>query len=150
MKIGFSLPALEKESDDIIIGNFRDTYSNLSLKTKAAYEYFALCENKEEHSASTLVIHDDDTLVRVDRIVQLFGSSGPPANKLFGHVHRGVTVMNDWMEEKGFTVSDKLWKHDFWPTYIAGPCVIMSSKAALKIGASARYEKKILGYYMRA
>lgn len=132
------LSAPLKESDDIIVGNFSDTYSNLSSKTKAAYEYFTLCENKEEHGASTLVIHDDDTWVGVDKIVQLFGSSGPPPNQLFGNEHRGIVVMNDWMEEKGFTVEDKMWKHEFWPNYIAGPCVIMSSKAALKIGASAR------------
>lgn len=115
------------------------------MKTKAAYEYFALCEDKEEHGASTLVIHDDDTWVSVDRIVQLFGSSGPPANQLFGNEHRGTGVMNDWMEEKGFIVNEKIWKDKFWPNYIAGPCVIMSSKAALKIGASSRLESKVLG-----
>jgi len=141
--VGIREDSVIEESDDIIVGNFSDTYSNLSSKTKAAYEYFTLCENKEEHGASTLVIHDDDTWVGVDKIVQLFGSSGPPPNQLFGNEHRGIVVMNDWMEEKGFTVEDKMWKHEFWPNYIAGPCVIMSSKAALKIGASASFVEQI-------
>ncbi len=57
--------------------------------------------------------------------------------------------MNDWMEEKGFIVNEKIWKDKFWPNYIAGPCVIMSSKAALKIGASSRLESKVLGRIKR-
>ncbi|CAG5094428.1 Oidioi.mRNA.OKI2018_I69.XSR.g13547.t1.cds [Oikopleura dioica] len=139
--VGYREDSTVENADDIIIGNFEDTYANLPYKTKAAYEYFTLCENKEENQneQSTLIIHDDDTWVNVVEIVKFFelGKSGLPYNELYGNHRLEVSVENYWMDEKGFDINEEIWPYSFWPNYISGPCVIMSSVAAKKISSSA-------------
>ena len=44
-----------EDEEDIIIGDFKDCYENLVLKTKSAYEYFESCEEPE-----FFMIQDDD------------------------------------------------------------------------------------------
>ena len=51
-----------EDNEDIIIGDFKDSYETLVLKTKSAYEYFESCENAEN-----FVIHDDDVWCNISR-----------------------------------------------------------------------------------
>lgn len=53
--------------NDIITGDFIDTYDNLPLKTFTAYQYFLdFCPH-----ATNLLMHDDDMVPRLDTITNL-------------------------------------------------------------------------------
>ena len=53
--------------NDIITGDFIDTYDNLPLKTFTAYQYFLdFCPH-----STNLLMHDDDMVPRLDTIKNL-------------------------------------------------------------------------------
>jgi len=57
-----------KKFDDIIIGNFKDTYENLPLKTFLGYQFYSdFCS---DHDGIVQFI-DDDTFVRFDQMEEI-------------------------------------------------------------------------------
>jgi len=56
-----------EDNEDIIIGDFKDSYENLVLKTKSAYEYFESCGKPDN-----FVIHDDDVWSNISTFSFIF------------------------------------------------------------------------------
>ena len=52
------------EFNDIIVGNFTDTYSNLPLKTFLGFEFFV----KNCKMSRALIIQDDDALINYNLV----------------------------------------------------------------------------------
>ena len=56
-----------EDSEDIVIGDFKDSYENLVLKTKSAYEYFESCEKPKY-----FLIQDDDVWSNIGENVSFY------------------------------------------------------------------------------
>lgn len=131
---GFNTEALLKECGkrgDAIYGSFPDSYSNLPLKTKVGYEYFSSCVNKPKY----ILFSDDDTWVNPLQMRKtLKKSSGE--NRIFGRIRKGEP-RGPWAHEKNLLTNTTIWKPDYWPAWVAGPCTFMRGTTAQKISEVA-------------
>ena len=64
------------EYNDIIIGDFIDSYDNLPLKTLSGYTYLA----KKCPDVKWVMFHDDDALINNDRAIKFFNERAKPMN----------------------------------------------------------------------
>ncbi|CBY08116.1 unnamed protein product [Oikopleura dioica] len=121
--------------DDIIIGDFDDTYSNLPSKTKVAYEYFAGCLDPPDF----MIMQDDDTVADIEPIIKILDAQKAKKSEraVYGLLHPNVPIMNSWMRSRGLWVGKASWPYKNWPTYISGPCTFMDKEAALAIADAA-------------
>ena len=89
-KRGAELQKEMEKFNDFIIGDFTDSYRNLTLKTFTGYRYFnEYCLNIEK---KLVLMHDDDTLINEAH----FNSHFVNFNKLEmvkkGRDHTGITI----------------------------------------------------------
>ncbi|CAG5090685.1 Oidioi.mRNA.OKI2018_I69.PAR.g12686.t1.cds [Oikopleura dioica] len=125
---------LEKEYDnnkDMVFGNLQDSYKNLPLKTKVAYEYLASCHSPPKY----FLLIDDDTWFAVEPIRKTLQDS-KALNQIYGNMRRG-SPRGPWSEKTKLVVNTTIWEPDKWPTWVDGPCTFMRGDAAMKIAKTA-------------
>ena len=64
-----------KNNEDFIVGNFQDSYRNLTLKTLTSYTYFT--QYCDPDKTQWIVLNDDDTFVDQFKIDQLLPKLRP-------------------------------------------------------------------------
>ena len=115
-----------KRYNDIILGNFIDSYRNLSLKSISMLEWVS------HNCASTKYIlkADDDTFVNMTKLIrslkhqEMIGHNNAIYGYLFPHrsPHRNIT--------NEYYVPRKLWPQKVWPPCVIGPAYVISTSVA--------------------
>ena len=117
--------------DDIIIGQFEDTYDNLPLKTLTGYTYLA--ERCSEH-VEWIMFHDDDALINIERAMRFFNGN-PHAMNCFGFLGQQQRP-HRWSK---YNVTMEQWETGhYYPPFCSGPCNGISRQAAMKIYRAAK------------
>ncbi|XP_043939459.1 beta-1,3-galactosyltransferase 4 [Protopterus annectens] len=128
------LKALEKESKqykDILLGNFVDTYYNLTLKTLMIMQwYITFCPH-----ASFLLKVDEDVFVNTIAMVGYLASLGKNENLYMGRIHWHAKPFRD--PKSKYFVSEADYPNDAYPTYCSGTAYLLSKDMARKIYVTA-------------
>lgn len=118
--------------DDIIIGDFTDSYDNLPLKTLTGYTYLA---EKCPSTVKWIMFHDDDALINNERAVRFFNEGHAQPMNCFGFLGQHQRP-HRWAK---YNVTMEQWETGhYYPQFCSGPCNGISREAALKIYESAR------------
>ena len=119
------------EHDDIIIGDFVDSYDNLPLKTLSGYTYLA---EKCPDTIKWVMFHDDDALINNERAIRFFNERAQPMN-CFGFLGQQQRP-HRWAK---YNVTMEQWETGhYYPQFCSGPCNGISREAALKIYEAAK------------
>ena len=118
--------AEQKQHGDIIIGNFLDTYHNLTMKTMFLLKYFA----DSIPNARFLLKIDDNVCLNLtlilERLVQYRDT-----NIVFGHVMHKFPVVRD--QTSKWYVSEEEYPDYHYPQYVAGPAYVLGMTAVRNI-----------------
>ena len=141
--------------DDLIIGEFLDTYENLPIKTFLGYKFLSeKCMGKYDFVTFT----DDDALLDLKNLIRLFAEtnkSEPSIHCLKGHpielrggkCKKFLDALAKFQNLNTFLAPhtgkyylwEELYPENFKPpAYCNGQCAMMTSSAADKIYAAAR------------
>lgn len=132
--------------NDFIIGDFIDSYDNLTMKTLTGYTYFA----QQCKTPKWLIFADDDTVIEKDTLNQYIDSL-PDTNRphcLGGLLHwnSGVIRSSDWFRKvlfydtwEKYQVTKKQYSLSTYPPYCGGPCCLVSSQFANIIQNQAEF-----------
>ena len=132
------LQALKQESDkygDIVVGDFQDSYSNLSLKIAVAITWAA--RNCQQITAAVKV--DMDTYVNIEVLLSLMDQLPTITRPLyvFGHQHCDLNPFvfrtNKW------AVPVSLYPFKIFPRYIYGHAYVLSGPAVKIMADSFPY-----------
>ena len=130
-----TLTAVEREADeneDIVLGQYIDTYSNLTTKALSGLAW------RLEHCpgpAFSLSI-DDDTYVDLDQLLKQHLARLPTAD--FVECSQR-TVVNGKVWRKGdWAVSNTVYDADNYPNYCNGPCYLMSQETSRQLFDASR------------
>lgn len=108
---------------DIIMGNFLDTYRNLTLKTLMGLKWAsAFCP-----LSKYVMKADDDAVINLKNVVNLL-STAPPREYIVGHLFSKNRPVRD-PRNKWFT-SEKDYPGLFYPPYLNGMAYVMSGDLA--------------------
>lgn len=126
-----SISAEAEKFDDIVQGDYLDTYANLTLKALNGMEYRKLYCNQPKY----ILAIDDDTFVNIPNML--------------AHLDRFATGQ-DFIEcSERTVVKGKVWRTGQWavdknlypaekyPTYCNGPCYLMPSSTASRLHSKA-------------
>ncbi|KAK3798769.1 hypothetical protein RRG08_018612 [Elysia crispata] len=133
-----SLTLLQKESaifGDIVVGNFNDTYGNLSLKMTVIISWVAkYCPNVE-----AVVKVDMDTFVNVDLLSALLHELPRKTHPMyvFGKQHKAI--IPPVVRTGVWTVPENLYPFAFFPKYIYGHSYVISGPAVNLLASSFPY-----------
>lgn len=120
-----------RNNDDVVFGDFTDSYANLPLKTKVAYEYLKSCKSTPRY----FLVHDDDTWVNLPKMMKRMDEKDG-ANRIFGRIRKGEP-RGPWAKEKDLAVNKTIWLPDYWPIWVAGPCTFMKGETAIILADTA-------------
>ena len=141
---------------DFVVGDFLDTYDNLILKTKTAYEYF----EKYCNEANNFLLIDDDIVFDFGAIMNILRKE-ESQNVIYGErldqqdgkdfsfdfnfmIIKITAHTHPWLIQKGIEISLEQWEKPVWPDYITGTCVFMTADSARKMGQVAATSRKAL------
>lgn len=153
-----------KEFNDIIIGDFEDTYENLVLKSLTGLEWYT--QQDKRHRSDYLLLVDDDVEVQVPELLQLVKNKEAEAaqkaeslqrkNKKRGtkddsgdvkeDVEQDPMLLCPWKNARRARVSRrgpwgvpiKTYPSSYWPSYCGGACYLMNYQAAKDLYESAK------------
>lgn len=134
-----------RNNDDVVFGDFTDSYvsqfsvdshksflkANLPLKTKVAYEYLQSCKSTPRY----FLVHDDDTWVNLPLMMKRMDEEDGE-NRIFGRIRKGEP-RGPWAIEKDLAVNKTIWLPDYWPSWVAGPCIFMRGETAIVLADTA-------------
>ena len=120
--------------NDIIIGDFEDTYDNLVFKSLAAlYWYVSL---KPEVRPKYVLLIDDDVEVSISELNQVLESQGN-----FHEERHDPFLLCPWKNPKHarvtrrgpWAVSTDKYSESYWPSYCGGACYLVNFEAASRL-----------------
>lgn len=111
-----------EKNNDIIIGNFTDSYGNVKFKT-----FMALQWAYYEFSSKYIIKTDDDIYVRVPRMLNWLQVQTYPAPFYGGFLYTHALV--DRRPRSNWYISYEEYKDDFWPPFALGACTVFSSES---------------------
>ncbi|XP_028657615.1 beta-1,3-galactosyltransferase 9 [Erpetoichthys calabaricus] len=127
---------IQKESkkfQDLIQGNFLDTYANLTLKTISILRWTAaFCPE-----AQYIMKVDDDVLLKYDVLIPYLvksAQSGPANGEqdlYMGYLQRRITPIRD--PDSKYFLPKKAYPNESYPDYCSGTAYVLSRSAARKI-----------------
>jgi len=130
------LDAEIEKYDDIIIGDFIDSYYNLTLKTLTGYRFFTQNCNGPKWA----IFADDDTFIDQKALEHFQSSELDPYRPycLFKlHWNVGVIRSRDFLRRifshdtwQKYQISENQYSLASYPPYCGGPCSLVSSKFA--------------------
>jgi len=137
-KVEEELESIMKEQEqhgDLIVNNIRDVYPNLSLKTLSGLDW-----TLQYCSEATFVAKlDDDVYINMHKVAGfLFPTTQNDEIRILG-----VTVSNTgphYSPNVAFYVTKEQWNNGSYPTYLAGPCYILSNSAVRSLWNGATDE----------
>ncbi|RUS78353.1 hypothetical protein EGW08_013873 [Elysia chlorotica] len=126
------------ESDtfgDIVVGDFHDTYANLSLKMAVTISWVAkYCPNID-----AMVKVDMDTFVNVDLLSTLLKELPVEAGLNYVLGHRYNDDRSPVMREGVWSVPQDVYPFDFYPQYLFGHSYLVSGSAVTLLAKSFPY-----------
>ncbi|GFS17332.1 beta-1,3-galactosyltransferase 1-like [Elysia marginata] len=132
------MQSLKNESDtfgDIVVGDFNDTYENLSLKMAVIITWVA---SRCPH-VKAMVKVDMDTFVNVDILLNLIDQL--PAEEhpsfVFGNLHNANHP--EVMRTGVWSVTETLYPFEFYPKYVYGHSYVLSGPAVKLLAHSFPY-----------
>jgi hypothetical protein len=117
-----SMSLLENESkvfDDIIVEDFVDTYSNLTIKTAFAMKHFMRHFNNSKYFMKI----DDDVFLNPKNLYSFLKSEHRPRNSIIGREGRSKRPHRD--RENKWYIPYWLFADDTFPSYIDGPAYLI-------------------------
>ena len=117
-----TLGLIERESDehqDIVLGNYIDSYTNLTVK---ALTGLAWRSNHCSEPEFTLNI-DDDTYVDLDELLNRHLGRLPDSD--FVECSERTVVNGKVWREGRWAVSEEIYQNEKYPNYCNGPCYLM-------------------------
>ncbi|KAJ8023067.1 Beta-1,3-galactosyltransferase 1 [Holothuria leucospilota] len=104
---------------DIVMGNFHDSYRNLSLKTLFGLRWASMYCSQAHYVMKA----DDDTFINFKPLIDTLTRS-PKENFITGHLCTGCkpirNTTNKWYTPK------EMFSGEFYPDYVHGPAYVMS------------------------
>lgn len=117
---------LQQEStlyEDIIRGNFIDSYSNLTLKTISTLEWVnTYCPN-----AKFLLKADDDMFINVERLIKFAEKHAKDKRTIFGRVAKKWKPIRN--KQSKYFVSQAQFKQVLYPDFTTGPSYLVTQDA---------------------
>lgn len=111
---------------DILIGDFQDSYRNLTLKTLSGLKYASLYCSQARYVMKV----DDDTLINFKTLVDTLTRS-PKEDFITGYVCSRCRPMRD--QNHKWYLSLQEYPRPFYPDYLKGPAYVMSGDLPAKI-----------------
>jgi len=126
-----------KLHDDIIIGDFDDTYENLVFKSLTGLSYVA----KYGQNAEYTIFMDDDVDLNLDALTFLLSQKSKRKSEKVPYIlcpwknpkQARVTRRGPW------AVSEAAYSGTHWPSYCGGACYLMNTQAIESLNESVRY-----------
>lgn len=142
-----------KSFNDMIIGDFEDTYENLVLKSLLGLQWFTSLEEKSR--PEYLLLIDDDVSVKINDLVRLLRNKEEENSK---KTSRNLLIESSPENEKDpmllcpwknarrarvsrrgpWAVPIKTYPTNFWPSYCGGACYLLNYSAASKLHDAAK------------
>ena len=153
--------------EDMIIGDFEDTYENLVLKSLLGLQWFTDLE--DSYRPEYMLLIDDDVSVQVEDLVKLLKNKEEEIDREKNHHHltfnqrKSLSVNADldsdettkeqepmllcpWKNARRARVSRrgpwavpiKSYPTNFWPSYCGGACYLLNFSAAEKLYEAAK------------
>jgi hypothetical protein len=119
--------AEQQQHGDVLLLPLRESYRRLVFKTAALYDYVA---QRRDVSFDFLLKTDDDSFVRLDRLLPLLRGVREPAVYWGSHntnVKRQSSPAHKW--------ADPLWREDVYPPYALGSAYALSSDLVQKLAS---------------
>lgn len=128
-----------KLHDDIIIGDFDDTYENLVFKSLTGLSYVAQHGDK----AAYTIFMDDDVDLNLEALTDLISHKSERPSKKTPYIlcpwknpkQARVTRRGPW------AVPESVYSETHWPSYCGGACYLMNTQAVESLNESVRYMK---------
>ncbi|XP_076459115.1 lactosylceramide 1,3-N-acetyl-beta-D-glucosaminyltransferase-like [Babylonia areolata] len=120
--------------DDIVVGDFKDSYQNLSLKMAMVLQWVDLyCA-----SAKYMLKADEDTFINVPLLLNvLHVLSANTSHFLLGFIKPGLSLH---VARSGrYAVSERAYPLRFWPQYMYGHSYVMSGDAISSLRRVSRH-----------
>lgn len=115
---------LERSQDVVHLTTFTEHYHNLTAKAKGIFNW------AHQNDYSTLFKVDDDTFVRVDKLLEFIDSVDDLPNVYAGHINRpeyGETDVHKNTQSKWYMYDQ--YPHEHFPAFADGPGVLLGSNA---------------------
>lgn len=122
-KLEKSLHAEARLYEDIIRGNFVDSYSNLTLKTISSLEWMRTYCPK----ARFLLKADDDMFINVDRLIKFTEKHANDKRTIFGRVAKKWKPIRN--KQSKYFVSQAQFKQVLYPDFTTGPSYLVTRDA---------------------
>ncbi|EDO34915.1 predicted protein, partial [Nematostella vectensis] len=108
--------------NDILIGNFRDTYNNLIIKTFMSHRWTVTLKCK------FVLKTDDDVYVRLNVFTHWLRLQGSPDRFYGGDIFKDYRVIRDRCSKwRKWAISKAYFSENFYPPYCGGPFHVISS-----------------------
>ena len=133
-----ALEALKQESEqygDIVVGSFKDSYHNLSLKMAVVITWVA--RNCPDIAAAVKV--DMDTYVNIDLLFSLMDQLPTATHPKYVYGHRHVARNPAVVRTGGWAVPQSLYPFEKFPRYIYGHAYVLSGPAVKVMADSFPY-----------
>lgn len=117
----------QREHRDILLLPMRESYRRLVFKTAAMYDHLA---QRRDLTFDFFLKTDDDSFVRIDRLVPLLRTVAERAVYWGSHnslVRRQSAPSHKW--------ADALWREDVYPPYALGSAYALSSDLVRVLGS---------------
>ncbi|KAJ8023068.1 Beta-1,3-galactosyltransferase 1 [Holothuria leucospilota] len=111
---------------DIVMGNFHDSYRNLSLKTLFGLRWASMYCSQAHYVMKA----DDDTFINFKPLIDTLSRS-PKENFITGHLCTGCKPVRN-ITNKWYTSEEK-YPGEFYPEYLFGAAYVMSGDLPRKI-----------------
>ncbi|EDO35080.1 predicted protein, partial [Nematostella vectensis] len=109
-----------EEQNDLLIGNFNDTYNNLVVKTFMSHLWTLRLKCKY------VLKTDEDVYIRLPVLISWLRSQGSPARFYGGHVYEGYRAIRDPCSSK-WAISKAYFPDYYFPPFCGGAFHVISS-----------------------
>ncbi|XP_043253253.1 beta-1,3-galactosyltransferase 5-like [Colletes gigas] len=117
----------QKTYNDVIRGQFLDSYSNLTLKTISTLEWVDSYCSKVKFLLKT----DDDMFINVPRLQAFAARHAKDKNVIFGRLAKKWKPIRN--KKSKYYVSRTQFKHAVFPDFTTGPAYLLSSDIVRKL-----------------
>lgn len=129
-----------KVFDDVIVEDFIDDYSNLTIKTAFAMKHFSRHFNNSKYFLKI----DDDVFLNPKNLYSLLKSEHRPRNSIIGRIGRSKKPHRD--RENKYYTPYWLYGEDSFPSYIDGPAYLIPGMNARNMPQYLLFSSQISPY----
>lgn len=131
---------VQEESEkynDLIVGNFHDSYSNLTLKSMSMLEWV----NTYCFQAEFLFKTDDDMFINVKKLLSYAEERNQTRRAIYGRIGHGWKPNRDHSSK--YYISKKQFAGKVFPDFITGPAYLIPMKLCRELYSKAIHQRFI-------